>query len=177
MIIPIILLILLFFVAFLRISNNNDIIKKNNKTTVDTANIKNALSHYQKSKASIISLIIIIILFIACILCEFTDIETTIIDALSTEIIGTVELDRIFYLLPFYLLGIREILIQVQYGEFLLKYYNDKEEIVNINFKKINLKSILYKKPSPKKTKSSEPSDGIVRTNEINEILDVEVKK
>lgn len=177
MIIPIILLILLFLVAFIRISNNNDIIRKNNKTIVDTANIKNARSLFRKSKVSIISLIVIIILFIICILCEFTDIETAIIDAISSDVIDTIELDKLFYLLPFYILAIREILIQVQYGEFLLKYYNDKEEIVNINLKSINLKSLLYKKPSTKKKEETKPSDGIVRTNEINEILDVEVKK
>ena len=172
MLILIIILIALFIVMYGRISKNNDLIKNNNKTIVDTANVKNAKRYFHNTKAATITLVIAVFLLLACIICEFSDIETKIVDMFSTNIIETIELDRKFYFFPLYFLIAREIYIQVRISEYLQKFFDDheKEEKIDLNkLKEIDIKKILYK---PAKAKQDDPNK-VVRTNQINEILDV----
>ncbi len=166
--------IVLLGVMYGRISKNNDLITKNNKTVVDTANVNNAKKFYHNNKTATITLLVGIALVFFCVLCEFTDIETKFIDYFSTDFIDTVELDRKLYFLPIYFLITREIYIQVKISEYLQKFYDDKEIEEKIDLKKlkeIDIKKILYKKPAKP---AEEDPNKVIRTNEINEILDVE---
>ncbi len=167
-----ILAIALILVMFGRMSKNNDLIAKNNKTIVDTANVNNAKRFYHNNKGATISLIIGIILILFCIICEFTDIERRILDFLSTDFVYEAQLDRKFYFIPVYFLITREIYIQVKISEYLQKFFDDKEKEEKIDLKNINIKKILYK---PAKPQPEDPNK-VIRTNEINEILDVETE-
>ena len=176
MLVELLLAVLLIGVLVGRMSRNDDLIKKNNKTIVDTANVKNAKKYYHNSKAATISLLIGIAMIVFCILCEFTDIETKFIDAFSTDFVETKELNRKLYLIPVYYLIAREIIIQVKISEYLQKFYNDKEKEEKItmeDLKKIDLKKVLYK-PVKKPAEVPDNPNKVIRTNEINEILDVE---
>lgn len=176
MLIGILLALLLVGVLYGRMSKNKDLIKKNNKTIVDTANVNNAKKYYHNDKAATISLLVGIAMIAFCILCEFTDIETSFLDAISTDFVETTELSKKLYLIPVYYLLAREIIIQVKISEYLQKFYNDKEpeeKITMEDLKKIDIKKILYK-PVKKEAVAPEDPNKVVRTNEINEILDIE---
>ena len=173
MLILTIVLIALFIVMYGRISKNNDLIKKNNKTIVDTANVKNAKKYFHNTKIATITLLIGVFILLFCIVCEFTDIETNFIDMFSTDIIENIELDRKFYFFPLYFLIAREIYIQVKISEYLQKFFDDHEIEEKIDLKSIDIKKILYK---PAKPKPEDPNK-VIRTNEINEILDVTPEK
>lgn len=147
-IIAFIILALLIITCALRICNNEDLIVKNCKSETDLANIKNAKKVFRKMKTYKYLLILFYLSIIILLICAFTDFDTKIIDFISTEFVY--EEDMVFnnnyFFIPVYILVIRELLIQVKIGEFLLKYFNTEEE----QPQEINLKALLYKKPKKK---------------------------
>lgn len=141
-IIPVIVLILLILVDSVKQSNNDDLIKENCKSQEQLANINNAKKVFRRTKTSFVLLMLSILSLIICILCDFTSIDAAVIDYLSTDFYKEQAFDRIFYFLPVYIFIAREILIQVKIGEFLLKFFNVEEPILEENL----LKTLLYKK-------------------------------
>lgn len=148
MIIAFIVLALLILICALRICNNEDLIVKNCKSEEDLANIKNAKKVFRKTKTYKYLLILFYVSIIVLLICAFTDYDTKIVDFLSAQLVY--EEDMVFnnnyFFIPIYILVIREMLIQVKIGEFLLKYFNTEEE----QPEEINLKALLYKKPKVK---------------------------
>ncbi len=142
------ILILLIIICAARLSNNEDLIVKNCKNENDYENIKNAKKVFRKSKVAKNLMLLIYAIIIILLLCAFTDIDFQIIDFISTDIISkeSITFNYNLFFIPIYIYVIRECIIQVKIGEFLLKFFNDNEPIPP----EINLKSLLYKK---KKTK------------------------
>lgn len=139
-----VILVLLIILYLVRISNNQDIIKENMKDPItDKANIKNAKKYYSRKKTYQILLYISILLLIICILWDFTDLEVSVINYISYNIYKEEEFNRNIYLFPIYLILIRQIILEVKLGDFLFKYYEIKEPVLEEN----PLKTILYKKP------------------------------
>lgn len=148
-----VLFVILFFLIILviiRISNNKDLINSHSKNEIDIANIENAKKVFRRSKTSNYFLIGTISIFIVLLLCNFTDIDYKIIDYISADFVDNPSFSYYLYLIPIYLLVIREIFIQVKIGEFILKFFKVEEEEINLKDEVIKpiLKSALYKKPS-----------------------------
>ncbi len=147
----IIVLVFLILLYLVRVSNNKDIIKANSKDkTTDNANIKNARKYYSKKKSFRFLLYISILILIVILLCDFTSIEYQIIDYFSTDFQTEQDINKQLYLLPIYILVIREIILEVKVGDFLFKYFKVEEPVLEEN----PLKSILYKKPKTNKQDS-----------------------
>lgn len=167
-IVYLVLLILLILVWLARKSNNDDIVKKNTKSATDTANIKNARKVYKKTKTQLILLIIPIVLIIIFAICSFTDIDLTLANYFSTDIIHELTFDNNLFFLPFYILVTKLIILEVNVGDFALKYFKTKEEEPNI---KIDIKSLLYKKPKPT------TKEGIPKVEDKKEETPIETPK
>lgn len=145
MIILLIILIFLILLCYIRISNNEDLIDANCKTDNDLINIKNAKKVFRKAKIPKILLLISLLSLIIILLCQFTDIDVKIIDYISIDLIHNVYNKKFnfnLYFIPIYIIVIREILIQVKIGEFILKFFNAEEPKLEEN----PLKYLLYKK-------------------------------
>ena len=142
----VVILILLILVWLARKSNNNDIVKKHTKSATDTANIKNARKVYRNSKTQKIMLILPIIILIILAICAFTDIDLALANQLSTDIIHEVNTDYNLFFIPLYIIIAKLIILEVNVGDFALKYFKTKEEEPNL---KIDIKSLLYKKTKP----------------------------
>ncbi len=148
-----IILIFLILLYAVRIMNNEDLVKNNSKDNLtDKANIKNARKHFAKKKEYKYMLIASIITLIIVLICDFTSLEATIIDYFSYDFYAEKEMNKTLYLLPIYIFVIRQIIIEVKIGEFLLKYYKVDEPVLEENI----LKGILYKQkktpPTPQQT-------------------------
>ena len=143
--IPFLFLICLIIIEMIKKSNNDDLIKENCKSQEQYENIKNAKKVFHQTKTANFLLILAIATLIIFILCDFTSIEATIIDYISADFFDETKFDRTLYFVPFYILIAREIIIQVKIGEFLLKYFNVKEPVLEENI----IKTILYKKKKP----------------------------
>lgn len=152
----IIILIMLFFLVYIRISNNNDLIYNNTKDETDIANINNAKKVFRKSKTANNLFLASLLLLIILMICNFTDIDYKIIDFVAIDFVDELEFDYYLYLIPIYILAIREVFIQVKIGEFLLKYF--KVEEVEIKITEEVIKPLLYKKPK-KTTKNEEKNN------------------
>lgn len=142
----IIMLVLLILVWLARKSNNDDIVKKHAKSATDTANIKNARKVYSKTKTQKALLIISLLSLIVLSICIFTDFDVKVVDYFSTTIVKEVNIDNNLIFIPFYILVAKMIILEVNVGDFALKYFKTKEEEPNI---KIDIKSLLYKKLKP----------------------------
>lgn len=147
MIILFVILAILILVCAIKISNNNDLIANNCQSENDLENIKNAKKVFRKAKTYNYLLIAVFLSIIVLIICAYTDIDYKIIDFISIELVEEqdVVFDFNFFFLPLYIFVIREILIQVKIGEFLLKYFDAKEP--ELKFNDNIIKNILYKKP------------------------------
>ena len=146
--------ILLCLICLVKIVNNNDIIKEKQKSTEDKANIKNARKVYSNSKTAQILLILVGVTILIIILCQFTKIDTIIINYFSSDFYEEDFFKMNYYYLPAFLLVIRQIIIEVKVSEFLYKYFNVTEEEINT---KDLIKGILYKKkPANNKEQAKE---------------------
>lgn len=144
-IISLLLLASLIIVELIKKSNNDDLIKENCKNQEQYENIINAQKVYHRTKLSKILIAITALILIIFILWDFTSIEVAIIEFISPEFYTETPFDRTLYFIPIYVLVAREIIIQVKIGEFLLKYFNVEEPVLEENI----IKSILYKKKTP----------------------------
>lgn len=152
MIILFLILAMLILICAVKISNNNDLIANNCKDENDLANIDNAKKVFRKSKVYNYLLIAIYLSVIILLICAYTDIDYKIIDFISIDLVNEndVVFDFNYFFFPIYLFVIREILIQVKIGEFLLKYFKTEEPEFDQNI----IKNLLYKKAP--KTKSTQ---------------------
>jgi hypothetical protein len=151
-----IILVLLIIIYITRKSNNNDIIKENCKDKLtDIANIKNARKYYSKKKTFKYLLIAFFITLIGLLLCDFTKIDINLINYFAYEIHQEQEINKNLYLVPIYLLIIREIILEVKIGDFLFKYYKVEEPVLEEGL----LKTLLYKKPVKQQTTKSEKKE------------------
>ncbi len=148
MIILTLILVLLCLLTYIRISNNEDLVVANAKDETDLANIKNAKKVYRKAKDVKILLYVALISIAILLICAFSDIDYYLIDYISLDLVNKddVAFDFNYFFFPAYVLVIREILIQVKIGEFLLKFFKAEEPHLEES-PLVSLKSLLYKKP------------------------------
>lgn len=146
MIIMFIILALLIILCAIRMINNDDLIVNNCKSETDLANINNAKKVFRKAKTYNYLLLAIYASIVILLICAFTDIDYHVINFISLDIVTPedVEFNINYCFLPIYIYIVREILIQVKIGEFLLKYFKTDEPVLEENI----LKSLLYKKTS-----------------------------
>lgn len=148
-----VILIFLILICLVKISNNQDIIKNHCKTRDDKANVKNAKKVFGHARYSIIMLIISIISVVIILICQFTTIDTVIINYFSVDIYEADFFNHNFYYVPVFLIICRQIIIEVKLSEFLHKFFNVVEE--EISGKEV-IKSYLYKKTPSKKNPETE---------------------
>lgn len=165
--IPFLVLIMLIIVYIAKLSKNSDLIKEHSKNETDKANVKNARQFFHFNKVSIIIVIICILLLIVFLLSHFTSIDAAIIDYFSYDIYKEEKFDTTLYYIPIYLYLFRNIYIEVEVSEFLLKYFKTKEEELDTTELKQNIKSIFYKK-KPSNTNISTNSNQ-TKTNSISQ--------
>ena len=146
----IIVLIFLILLYIVRISNNKDIIKQNSKDQItDKANIKNARKHFANKKTFKYLLLLTILLTIVFLISDFTSIEAEVIDYFALDFYQEQEFNRILYLIPIYIIAIRNIILEVKMGEFLFKYYKVDEPVLDESLLKImseQLPKVVIKK-------------------------------
>jgi Ca2+/H+ antiporter len=146
----IIVLIFLILLYIVRISNNKDIIKENSKDQItDNANIKNARKHFANKKTFKYLLLLTILLTIVFLISDFTSIEAEVIDYFALDFYQEQEFNRILYLIPIYIIVVRNIILEVKMGEFLFKYYKVDEPVLDESLLKImseQLPKVVIKK-------------------------------
>lgn len=146
----IIVLIFLILLYIVRISNNKDIIKQNSKDQItDKANIKNARKHFANKKTFKYLLLLTILLTIVFLISDFTSIEAEVIDYFALDFYQEQEFNRILYLIPIYIIVVRNIILEVKMGEFLFKYYKVDEPVLDESLLKImseQLPKVVIKK-------------------------------
>ncbi len=134
----IIVLIFLILLYIVRISNNQDIIKQNSKDKIsDTANIKNARKHFSSKKTFKYLLLLAILLIIFFLISDFTSIEAQIIDFFAYDFYEEQDFNKLLYLVPIYIIIVRNIILEVKMGEFLFKYYKVDEPELDESLLKI----------------------------------------
>lgn len=134
----IIVLIFLILLYIVRISNNQDIIKQNSKDKItDTANIKNARKHFSSKKTFKYLLLLAILLIIFFLISDFTSIEAQIIDFFAYDFYEEQDFNKLLYLIPIYIIIVRNIILEVKMGEFLFKYYKVDEPELDESLLKI----------------------------------------
>lgn len=134
----IIVLIFLILLYIVRISNNQDIIKQNSKDKItDTANIKNARKHFSNKKTFKYLLLLAILLIIFFLISDFTSIEAQIIDFFAYDFYEEQDFNKLLYLVPIYIIIVRNIILEVKMGEFLFKYYKVDEPELDESLLKI----------------------------------------
>jgi len=158
MIVLLLIFIALCFVYYLKILSNKDIVKQGCKTEQDKANVKNARKTYSSTITVKILLGISIISLIVIVLMQFTNIEYLIKDFISAEIIEeTSSFSYKLYFIPLYVFISRQIIIEVNLGDFLYKFFNIEEPELEENPVKMILeKTPLYKKAPVPKGKTGE---------------------
>ncbi len=154
-----VILIFLVLVCLVKVSNNHDLIKANCKTPEATANVKNAKKVFNREKYSIAFFAIGVLLIIFIVICQFTTLDTIIINYFSADFYTEDFFNSYLYYIPAFILVSRKILVEVKMSEFLHKYFEVVEE--EISSAEV-LKSILYKK----KPAATPPSDGKDAKNE-----------
>lgn len=147
MIFLILMLVFLILIGIVRYSNNKDLINNNCNDEQTLANVNNAKKVLRKSKTYNILFMIAAISLIIVMICNFTDLDDALIEYISIDFYQPKAFDYNLYFIPAYAIVIREILIQVRIGEFLLKYFKVKEEELDIANEVINpvMKNLLYK--------------------------------
>ena len=134
----IIVLIFLILLYIVRISNNQDIIKQNSKDKItDTANIKNARKHFSSKKTFKYLLLLAILLIIFFLISDFTSLEAQIIDFFAYDFYEEQDFNKLLYLVPIYIIIVRNIILEVKMGEFLFKYYKVDEPELDESLLKI----------------------------------------
>lgn len=149
-----------------KLNANAEVIRDNCKTDSDAVNVKNGQKVFSKTRVANILLILCILSLVVCLLFNFTNIGHMVIEYFSYDFYKPKDFNYYFYLVPVYIFIIREIIVQVQIGDFLYKYFNVKEPELEENL----LKSILYKKKPEDKPKidSNTSTDNVNNTNNEN---------
>jgi len=138
----ILILILLIGICYIKYIGNKELIKNNCKNEEDQNNAKNARKVYSSTKTSNVILILSGLSLIIVLLLNFTNIDYAIRDFLSTEFVEKREFSYYSYLIPIYILVCRQIVIEVNLGEFLYKFFNVEEPEMDNTI----IKNILSKK-------------------------------
>lgn len=141
----VIVLILLFGVCYIKYIGNKELIKNNCKTEIDKENAKNARKVYSSTKTTKALLILSFVSLVIVFLLKFTDIDYIIRDFISADLIEKRNISYLTFLIPFYILISRQIIIEVNLGDFLYKFFNVEEP----QLEEGAIKSLL-KKSTPK---------------------------
>ena len=123
----VIVLILLFGVCYIKYIGNKELIKNNCKTEIDKENAKNARKVYSSTKTTKALLILSFVSLVIVFLLKFTDIDYIIRDFISADLIEKRNISYLTFLIPFYILISRQIIIEVNLGDFLYKFFNVEE--------------------------------------------------
>lgn len=148
----VIVLIALVLVWYVKFTTNQELAKKNCKSETDKANVKNARKTYSRTKTTIVLLLLSIASLIVVLLMNFTNLEFILKDFISADFVEEGKtFSYYFYLIPLYILASRQIIIEVNLGDFLYKFFNVEEP----EYEGGTLKSLLYKKSGNKNEKIS----------------------
>lgn len=144
------LLGLIIFVFIIRKSNTDDLIKEANLTTIEQKKEFNENVLLIKStKFSCILLSATLISTIAILLIRQTNIDLFFIKYFDNILVKEgLDLPITWYALPFFILVIRGIIVEVNIGDYIKKTYNLTEVEVDIKGEVKNL--LVKKKPSTK---------------------------
>ncbi len=148
----ILVLILLIGICYIKYVGNKDLIKNHCKTEEDKENAKNARKVYSSTKTTKALLIASGLSLIIVILLKFTNIDYTIRDFISSDLIEKRKFSYLYFLIPLYILVSRQIIIEVNIGDFLYKFFNVEEP----QLPEGTFKSLLLKKGGSKEKASFE---------------------
>ncbi len=137
------ILIFLILICVVKISSNLDLVKNNSKTSEDKANYRNAVKFYNTSNYALGILVLAIIIIIVLVICQFTELDTVVINYFKVDFYTEDFFKSIYYYIPAFMLVIRQIIVEVKISEFLYKYFKVTEEEVDT---KDLVRNILYKK-------------------------------
>lgn len=140
------ILLCLIVLYIIKLNSNADVIKENCTTDSDAVNIKNGQKVFYKSRESVILLVAFFLTLGICLIFNFTNIGYAIIDYFSIDFYDPGKFNYAYYLIPVYILIIREIIVQVKIGDFLYKYFKVQEPELENGAIKSMVKGILYKK-------------------------------
>ena len=167
-----IVLLMLVGIAYLKYSGNNELAKKCCKTEQDKANVKNARKVYSSTKTTKALLILTFLAAIVVCLLVFTNADYFIRDFLSADFVNKKEYSYYLLLIPFYILVSRQIIIEVNLGDFLYKFFNEEEPVLEENL----IKTLLYKKGTknnPEERKVEEPAKEEQQEESKEEVVDL----
>ena len=142
-----ILLGLILLVYIVRRSNTSDLYKLANITTDEQVkNYDDSILVIKSTKFSCLLLLCALISLITITLIRHTKIELFFMNYFGTEIYrDDISINFAWYALPFFIIIIRGIIIEVNIGDYLKKNYNLTEEEISV---KEAVKGLLFK---PKK--------------------------
>ena len=161
----VLVLLALCLVCYVKFTSNRELAKNNCKTDVDKANVKNARKTYSRTATTKVLLLLAALSLIVVLLMNFTNLEFILKDFISADFVEEGKtFSYYFYLIPLYILVSRQIIIEVNIGAFLYKFFNVEEP----EYEGGALKNMLYKKAGPKKQ---------VTLQEYVESLETEEKK
>lgn len=146
-----IILIFVLLICVVKIVSNNDMIKEHSKTPEDKANVKNAKRVFSNAIYANILIIAAAIITLLIVLCQFTTLDTILINYFSTDFYKDDFYNVNFYYIPAFIILTRKIIIEVKISEFLHKYFNVIEEEVNT---KELIQNVLYKKKAPEENQT-----------------------
>ena len=143
---------LILFLYIIRRSNTSDLVKQANINTDEDINKYNeAVLLIKSTRFSVILLVATLVSIIIIALIRHTTIELFFLNYFGTGIFREDQtIAFTYYALPFFILIIRGILIEVNIGDYIKKNYALTEEEISV---KDAAKSILFK---PKKTTEPE---------------------
>ena len=178
----ILILVFLCLMLYAKISTNKDTVKQACKTEQDKANVKNARKVYSTTKEAKILVAASVISLIAVILMRTTNIIYIVKDYVSADLVDENQSISIYcYLIPVYILVCRQIVVEVKISEFLYKFFNVEEQVLEEN----PLKNLLYKKapvkkapikPAPVAPVKEEPKPNIITEQSTeNKPVDIEL--
>ena len=170
----VLVLIVMGLVCYVKFTNNKELAKKNCKSETDKANVKNARKTYSRTITTKVLLILSLVSLIIVMLMNFTDIEFFLKDFISADIVEKGKtFSYYFYLIPLYILVSRQIIIEVNLGDFLYKFFNVEEPEPEGGM----IKGLLYKKAGPKQKLSLQEYVESLEAEEKKEEQPVEIKE
>lgn len=157
------LLGLIIFVFIIRKSNTDDLIKEANMTTEEQKkNFNENVLLIKSTKFSCILLGATLLSILLILLIRQTDIDLFFIKYFDSVLIKEgLNIPITWYALPFFILVIRGIIVEVNIGDYIKKTYNLTEVEVDV---KGEVKNLLKKK---KPTTNDSPSQNIEQQIEV----------
>jgi hypothetical protein len=146
------------FIYIIRKSNTADLIKQANIETDEQEDIfDDAVLNIKSTKLSCIFLATSLISLIVIVLIRYTTIELFFMNYFGSEWFREdITISLAYYGIPFFILIIRGIIVQVNIGDYVKKNFNLHEEEVNI---KDEAKKLLFK-PKKKTATPEAPASG-----------------